>query len=159
MCPGRYKKGHTRDLNTDLQTLKNKHKVQVLVSLVEPHELVEMRMDNFFEQVKKLFSSYHFPIRDKWLPDKEGICKCITFILDQLKQGKNVVIHCNAGKGRSGTVLSGVLIALGHDADKAIEIVRECRNGTLKNPDQQAYIKKFGSIWKEYISNTNEDNK
>jgi protein-tyrosine phosphatase len=133
MCPGRYKKGHTRDLITDLQTLKNKYKVQVLVSLVEPHELVEMKMQNFFNEVKNLFESYHFPIRDKWLPDREGICKCVTFILGQLQQGKNVVIHCNGGKGRSGTVLSGVLIAMGHDANRVIEIVRECRNGTLTN--------------------------
>lgn len=152
MCPGRNKKRHRRNLTTDIQTLKTKYNAQVIVTLVRPQELESMKLTNYFDEIKKQFTSYHFPIRDKWLPDTLGLCKCVEFILQELKQGKKIVVHCNGGKGRAATVCASVLIAMGAcNAREAISIIKQCRSGSLKNPLQQIYLMQFAGKWNEYL--------
>ena len=52
-------------------------------------------------------------IRDKWIP---GCCvvyiKLITEVVNCLRNGDRVVVHCYGGKGRSGTLVCAILMAL-----------------------------------------------
>jgi len=66
-----------------------------------------------------------------------------------LPESKCVVVHCNGGKGRSGTVLVATLVALGKKVQQAIEIVRKARSGTIQNPLQIAYVKNFKTSWRK----------
>lgn len=51
-------------------------------------------------------------------------------VVQHLKQGHNVVVHCRGGLGRTDTLAACVLVALArHTADETIASVREARKG------------------------------
>ena len=60
------------------------------------------------------------------------------------KKLKNVLVHCHAGKGRTGIVIACYLIFKYHIcANDAAQIVRNGRKGAIENKDQLEYCKKF----------------
>jgi protein-tyrosine phosphatase len=65
-------------------------------------------------------------------------------IVQRLKQGKNIVVHCRGGLGRTGTFAACVLVALGrHSAEEAIDAVREARKGTIQTREQEDFVRLF----------------
>lgn len=60
-----------------------------------------------------------------------------------------MVVHCNGGKGRSATVIVATLIAMGRSISESIRIVQGTRKGTIRNPLQQAYLRRFRKEWNE----------
>lgn len=54
-----------------------------------------------------------------------------------MKEGKNVVVVCKGGLGRSGTFAAACLMYGGVSAKEAIKIVRTARNDTINSPIQQ----------------------
>ena len=60
------------------------------------------------------------------------------------KEGKKVLVHCHAGKGRTGIVIACYLIYKYHIcAQDAANKVREKRKGAIENKDQLEYCKRF----------------
>jgi len=41
----------------------------------------------------------------------------VDIVVDRLTAGAGVLVHCQAGRGRTGTVIGGALVRLGHDPD------------------------------------------
>lgn len=156
MAPGRNKKSShkiwIRDIDKDLDRLKDVYQCDVLVSLIRHSELHSLGIPTLFEDVENRgIESIHFPIKDKWVPDSmTELIKLVDIILQRLKQGKTVVLHCNGGKGRSGTVAVACLVAMGKNAPKSIEVVRKARSGTIRNPLQVLYVKRFKKAWLAY---------
>ncbi|KAL6073689.1 Cyclin-dependent kinase inhibitor 3 [Balamuthia mandrillaris] len=156
MCPGRNKpkKRHVwqRDLSKDLDRMKQVYGCDVLVTLIRRQEMEEMRLlDNFFPEVDKhAIESFWLPIKDKWIPNSMiGLMNLVERILMRLHQGKRVVVHCNGGKGRSATVIVATMVALGRSIGESTNIIQSTRGGTLRNPLQQAYLRRFKREWKE----------
>ena len=62
-----------------------------------------------------------------------------------VSEGKRVCVHCNGGKGRTGTLVACVLLALRApgcaSVGGATAVMRRCRPGMLKNPLQQLYVR------------------
>jgi hypothetical protein len=87
----------------------------------------------------------HLPVPDFGIPDKpyawgEGIDQVIQAGME----GKNVVIHCLAGLGRTGTFLACLAKeALGLDGQGAINWVRETIPGAMENYDQEQFVLDF----------------
>lgn len=160
MCliPGRFKKNHQRNLDQDLKRMKEHYKVDTIITLVQNHELESMNIKNYFEKVKEYeFSFYHFPIKDKWLPESTGLFKCVDFIIQALKDGKKVAVHCNGGKGRCATVCACVLIIMErYSYEKSIEIIKSTRKGTLKNPFQKYYLSNFEENYNKWKNEKNQ---
>ena len=54
----------------------------------------------------------HYPkFRDKWIPDdEEEFLKLIELVARDVLDGKRVLIHCNGGKGRTGTLVAALLM-------------------------------------------------
>ncbi len=48
-------------------------------------------------------------------------------LIDRLRQGNGLIVHCAAGIGRSGTTAVAVLTRLGMSLDAALDNVREHR--------------------------------
>jgi len=155
MAPGRTKKKKNHDwqrsLDIDLERIKDFYHCDVLVSLVTKSELRDIHTPFLFEHVvEKGMESIHFPIKDKWIPQSMlKLMELVELIISRLKERKTVVVHCNGGKGRSGTIVVATLVGLGHKVDNAIKVVRSSRSGTIKNPVQIAYLKRFKKAWKK----------
>jgi len=156
MAPGRKKKKKAhdwdRDLPKDLDRIRTTYGADVFVSLIKYSELHELQIQNLFDEVEeRKMESIHFPIKDKWIPNSmEGLIYLVDAIIQRLKEGKAVVVHCNGGKGRTGTVVVATLVGLGKKVHHAIDVVRKSRPGTIRNPMQIMYVKRFKSAWRAY---------
>ena len=65
-----------------------------------------------------------FPIVDYGVPsDRASFLQLVNNIAADLRNGENILLHCAAGIGRTGTLASCVLAALGVPADEAAQRV------------------------------------
>lgn len=137
-----------RDLKTDLRVLREEYGADVLVSVIEEHEYRGYKIPELFEQdTVEGIEVLRFAIEDMNVPKEaeaeeyEGLIKGIV---KRMREGKNVVVHCRGGLGRTGTVAACVLVALGdHSADEAIGAVRTARRGTVQTRDQEDFVRRF----------------
>jgi len=89
------------------------------------------------------FSVKHIPVRDFEAPTLEQIEEFIAFAEKARAEGKKLVVHCDAGIGRTGTVLACYLVSKGYSAAKAIEEVRVKRPGSVETIEQEELVMKY----------------
>ncbi len=89
------------------------------------------------------FSVKHIPVRDFEAPTLEQIEVFIAFAVKARAEGKKLVVHCDAGIGRTGTVLACYLVSKGYNAAKAIEEVRVKRPGSVETIEQEELVMKY----------------
>jgi protein-tyrosine phosphatase len=145
--PGKYGRWN-RDLKADLRVLREEYGVDVLVSLLEELEYHGYGISELFERdVIEDIEVLRFGIEDMDIPkeaEAEDHEVLIHNICDHLNRGKNVVIHCRGGLGRTGTVAACVLVALRHhSAEEAIRAVRKARRGTVQTHEQEEFVRRF----------------
>ena len=113
--------------------------VDVLVSLVEGEEAAELDLSderNAAEANGIQFLS--LPIPDRGTPKSTPLAiALITRLAESLEQGKNVVVHCRQGVGRSGLIAVGLLVASGATADDAMRLVSSARGEAVPETTMQ----------------------
>ncbi len=133
-----------RDLDADLQRLRDEFRCDLLVSLMEAHEYQFLRIPDLFDRAHAWgIETVHFPIVDVSAPgdgEMPEFAKLVEQILAMARAGKTVVIHCRGGIGRSGTVAAACLVALGHEPADAIERVRAVRPGAVESSSQERWV-------------------
>jgi len=153
-CPGRCSldaagKQWDRDLAQDVAALKD-FKISVVVSLLAQQELQHHGAGD----IEVLLSQaqigwYQFPISDFGTPSVEVTkrwTQTVPYLLQHLKEGKKMLIHCAAGYGRTGMMTAALLVAMGVDPEKAIALVRTARPGTIETPEQEAFIRNLQGL-------------
>lgn len=68
-----------------------------------------------------------FPIPDLHAPAIQVLEPLLDTIVERLRAGERMLVHCAAGIGRSGTVAACVLIRLGLDESEALALVAASR--------------------------------
>ena len=77
----------------------------------------------------------HWLIEDGPAPDFTTLVGLADLVDDLRRDGKRVLVHCQAGINRSGLLSAAALIRGGASADDAIATVRRARSGALNNPE------------------------
>jgi|GEM_PF-1769226 atypical dual specificity phosphatase len=96
----------------------------------------------------------HEPVADGTAPSPEQIEAITKLAKDALDKGDKVVVSCDAGRGRTGTILTCILIRLGFAPDGAISKVQDARHqSTAWETDAQyqailAYARKNNTEFK-----------
>ncbi|HET7754291.1 MAG TPA: cyclin-dependent kinase inhibitor 3 family protein [Anaeromyxobacteraceae bacterium] len=140
-----------RDLEKDLARLRHEYDAKVLVSLIEKFEMHRVSIPTLLESVKRAgMKSIWFPIPDVSTPHTvDAPIPVVNEIIEHLRDGDTVVVHCMGGFGRAGTITACVLAARGVDPDRAVEIVRAARPGALETRSQVDFVGLFAKAWRD----------
>ncbi len=119
----------------DFEFLKD-NGIKAIVSLTE-NPLSKALIEEFGFTVK------HIPVRDFEPPTLEQIQDFVTFTRKASLEGKKLAVHCEAGIGRTGTMLACYLVSEGYSAASAIEEVRTKRPGSIETIEQEEIVLKY----------------
>ena len=86
-----------------------------------------------------------FPIEDRQVPvSPSELAKTLETVNRELADGKNVVVHCRQGVGRSGLVGACLLVSRGMDAKSAIDRISSARGVAIpETAEQRQWIDYF----------------
>ena len=81
----------------------------------------------------------HLKVKDYGSPSPEQLDYTVDYIKKQIDSEKPVMVHCAAGKGRTGTVLVAYLLKEEENlgAEKAIMKIRKLRPGSVQSETQK----------------------
>jgi len=117
-------------------------KVSVIVLLVDEEESLRktgLNLKALYEG--QGFQVIHLPIRDFSIPTKADLERVVKVTADHARSGRNIVIHCYAGIGRTGLFASCLAKEiLGLSGLEAIRWVRKYIPGAVEAPEQKQLI-------------------
>jgi ADP-ribosylglycohydrolase len=134
---------HWRDLDADLDWLRDVHGCDVLVLLVEDAELAAFGVARLpAAAAARGIELLRHPIPDGGVPaDRPAFRVLLDGVAGRLRVGASVVVACRGGLGRTGLVVACLLRDLaGLDAESAVAITRSHRHGAIETDDQRAFI-------------------
>lgn len=147
-CPGKKQANAgsgtwDRDLGRDLDAIAA-WGASTIVTLIEPHEMEDLKVSGLGKQAAERGLAWlHMPITDMSEPDHRFEAAWQSQgarLLDGLRQGKKVLVHCKGGLGRAGTVAALMLVELGVAPEDAIQSVRRARKGAIETKAQEHYV-------------------
>lgn len=89
------------------------------------------------------FAFLCLPVPDGGAPTMEQATEFVRFVNEQNAAQRPVAVHCEAGLGRTGTMLAVYLISKGDSAESAIRRVREVENSAVETPRQIQFLEQF----------------
>ncbi|MFX0211483.1 MAG: dual specificity protein phosphatase family protein [Candidatus Hodarchaeota archaeon] len=120
---------------TDLQTIW-KQGIRTIVTLRSNPLPYDWLADFQFEYL-------HLPIHDFFTPTFEQIEQFVKFIDLAQKKESPVLVHCFAGLGRTGTMISCYLVSKGMKTEEAVHFIRQIRPGSVETAEQLAIIEEY----------------
>ncbi|MCC6002189.1 MAG: cyclin-dependent kinase inhibitor 3 family protein [Pararhodobacter sp.] len=115
-----------------------------VLSLLESGESRALRLDGLGSLLAAEGITWHrLPIPDFGLPDAVGMARWAGLspgLHQALDAGQNVLIHCRAGLGRSGTMGALLLVERGLPPQQAIDTVRAARPGAIETAAQARWL-------------------
>ena len=123
--------------------------MDTVVSLLTADEERELELVGEAQEAKAQGMSFvSLPILDRQVPSSETELTATLELLDaQLSQGKNAVIHCRQGIGRSGLVAACLLVTKGLSPQEAVKRVSAARDTRVpETPEQRSWIDHYAAL-------------
>ena len=137
----------------DLDILKNEYKTDILISLMQDYEYDYLGISDIREKcVEKSIVNIRFQIADGSIPSDKKLPEFVKLaknIKKESEDGKNIVIHCMGGRGRTGTLVACLLVLFGFSPEDAIATTRKYRKGAIETRLQEELVKEFGKLAEE----------
>jgi protein-tyrosine phosphatase len=113
--------------------------VSVVLSLLEPQEERDLDLKREPRQVREQGLEFaSLPIPDRHVPRSEPKLMQVLDELDAaLSKGKNVLVHCRQGVGRSGLVAACLLVRKGLSPGAAIDKISAARGVAVPETEEQ----------------------
>jgi atypical dual specificity phosphatase len=90
----------------------------------------------------------HLRVEDFGAPTVEELDEAVDFIDKKISSGRPVLVHCAAGKGRTGAVLAAYMVKKQNlTARQAIEKIRIMRPGSVQSITQETAL----SMYEKYL--------
>jgi protein-tyrosine phosphatase len=122
--------------------------IDTVVSLLTPSEEQDLDLANESRAATSEGMTFlSFPIPDRQVPSSEHeVTKFVEKMDTKLANGKNVVIHCRQGVGRSGLIAACLLIAKGWLPETAIQELSSARGLSIpETGEQREWIDHFAA--------------
>jgi atypical dual specificity phosphatase len=89
------------------------------------------------------FSFLCLPVPDGGAPTFEQADEFVRFVTVQRAAHRPVAVHCEAGLGRTGTMLAAYLVAQGDSATAAVARVRAAEKVAIETPYQIRFLEQY----------------
>lgn len=90
----------------------------------------------------------HLQVEDFGAPTIEELDQAVNFIDQQIANGRPAMVHCAAGKGRTGAVIAAYLVKKQNlTAKQAIAKLRGIRPGSVQSVSQEIAV----SMYEKYL--------
>ncbi len=118
--------------------------VDLVLSLIEDWE-VPRRAPGLFEALARQgIEVRRFPIVDFGVPrEAPAFDRLLSDVVKRLATGDGILVHCNAGLGRTAVVLASILKAHGLALDPVTELRRIYRSTAMQEPVQEAFVRQL----------------
>ena len=91
----------------------------------------------------------HLVVEDYGVPNMEVLDEAVNYIDNKIQSAKPVLVHCAAGKGRTGALLAAYMIKKENlTAEQAIEKIRLMRPGSVQSVTQETAL----SMYEKYVT-------
>ena len=118
--------------------------VDVVLTLMEDDELARI-CPGFLDALRRHdLESLRFPIPDFGAPaagEAAAFCVLIDDVRARLARGQGVLVHCNAGQGRTAVFLAALLKGCGLAGDAVEEIRRIYFADAMRGVAQEAFVR------------------
>lgn len=89
----------------------------------------------------------HLPVPDRAAPSQEQLREGTEWVLQEMAADRKVLVHCEAGSGRSVTLVCAALLRVGYRLPEAYGLVRRQRWIVGPTDEQLGALEEFGQQW------------
>ena len=123
--------------------------IDTVTSLLTPEEERDLDLKREAHEARTQGMKFvSLPIPDRQVPNSESEVSAILDRLDaDLAAGKNIVVHCRQGIGRSGLVAACLLVTKGVTPEAAVKTLSAARGAQVpETAEQRRWIDHYAAV-------------